>query len=143
MKKFFLLFLLAILSCSRDDIQSENISIIGTWKLIKSEKKVLSTGVVQTNTPIGCSLQDTHEFQANKVISTHYHLVNNSCVGNEVVTRNYTLDLKNSKFWYEGEENYPYLINKLTETELVIDDKYGDSDDDGVADFYITFYFQK
>ncbi len=143
MKKVFFLSLFVLLSCSRDDNSPETFSIVGTWKITKGEVRDLSTNQITSSTPSGCQSQDTHEFQTNKVISTHYHLSNNNCIGDEIVIINYTLDLKNNKFWYEGEEKYPYLISKLASNELILIDKYGDSNDDGIVDNYKTLYFTR
>lgn len=69
--------------------------------------------------------------------------MNNICqLTGEVNTRNYTFDKTNMKFWYENEQNLPYYITKLTQTELVFEDRTQYIDGDTKTDV-IRRYFTK
>lgn len=46
------------------------------------------------------------------------------------------------KFWYENEQNFPYYITKLNQTELVFEDRTQDIDGDNKTDI-IRRYFTK
>lgn len=45
-------------------------------------------------------------------------------------------------FWYESEEDYPYYIITLNDTQLVFEDRSQDIDNDGKTDI-IRRYFVK
>lgn len=46
------------------------------------------------------------------------------------------------KFWYENEQDYPYYIIKLTQNELIFEDRTQDRDGDNKPDI-LRRYFTK
>ena len=51
-------------------------------------------------------------------------------------------DKPNMKFWYENEQDYPYYIIKLTQNELIFEDRTQDRDGDNKPDI-LRRYFTK
>ncbi|AZA92587.1 Uncharacterised protein [Chryseobacterium nakagawai] len=146
MKKLFLPFaLLSIVACSSsndDEPQTNNVSIVGKWYMESAEKYTSKDKKTTFYTPEGCDKKDTHEFKEKDMTSITFASHNNTCIQTDVVTRNYTYDPVSKKFWYEGEEDYPYTISQLTQTNMVIEDRIDDLDGDGINDV-IKRYFKR
>lgn len=144
MKKIILaLSILSIISCRDNDNDDTSVSIIGKWSFQKVD--VVTTSDNQTNTTEldECSQKTIHEFQQTVAVSTFYGIIDNTCqLTGEVNTRKYTFDPENMTYWYEGEEDYPYYIITLNDTQLVFEDRSQDIDNDGKTDI-VRRYFVK
>ncbi|AZA53625.1 lipocalin family protein [Chryseobacterium sp. G0201] len=144
MKKFFFPFILfSIVSCSSDDeVQNSGnkASIIGEWYIEKSEIYRSSNQQIQISFSTDCQKMSTHEFTSSHVFSISYAQNNNTCEKTDSVARKYTFDKGNGKFWFEGEENYPYFVTQLTLTNMVMEDRTQDFDGDGTKDILKRFY---
>ncbi|WP_051289190.1 lipocalin family protein [Chryseobacterium daeguense] len=144
MKKLFLLLILcSIVSCNNDDeVQNDSnkASIIGKWYIEKSEIYRSLNQQIQTTYSTDCQKMSTYEFTSSHAISISYAQNNNICEKTDAVARKYTFDKGNGKFWFEGEENYPYFVTKLTLTDMVIEDRAQDFDGDGTNDKIRRFY---
>lgn len=144
MKKIFLPFILfSIVSCNNND-EVENVSnkasMIGKWYIEKSEIYRSLNQQTQTSFSTDCQKTSTHEFTSSHVISISFAQNNNTCVKTDAVTKKYTFDKGNGKFWFEGEENYPYFVTQLNLTDMVVDDRTQDFDGDGIKDVLRRFY---
>ncbi|MBK1895171.1 lipocalin-like domain-containing protein [Chryseobacterium paridis] len=146
MKRIFLsTALLSILACGSDnevlDIIDPNAgSIRGKWYIGKSEVYTSKDQQTKTSFPTECQKKSTHEFKQTNMTSTTFAPQGNSCVQTDVVTRNYTLEKSTMKFWYEGEQDYPYFITKLTQAEMIMEDRTQDVDGDGTNDIIRRFF---
>lgn len=147
MKKTFLILstLFILISCRHDE--NENIkteaSLIGKWSFQKVDVFKTTTNQTQTTENSDCDKKSIHEFLEKEHKSTFYGMIDSNCkLTGEVNSRNYTFDKTNMKFWYENEQDYPYFITKLTENELVFEDRTQDIDSDGKNDI-IRRYFSK
>ncbi len=130
MKKFILLFVLTIVSCSSESdssINLQNDSIIGTWawttlKVYNSNNEVVydfstetySSSICQyqvTNPNIwDCELSSTIEFTENQMIERNYKDVySTSCYG----TLNENIDIDECSLHYESIMNYELNGNIL------------------------------
>lgn len=144
MKKFILpLMLFSFFGCNGND-EDQNISskasIIGKWYIEKSEIYRSLNQQIQTSFSTDCQKTSTHEFTSSHVISISFAQNNNTCEKTDAVTRKYTFDKGNGKFWFEGEENYPYFVIQLSLTDMVIEDRTQDFDGDGIKDVLRRFY---
>lgn len=54
--------------------------------------------------------------------------------------KDYTYDKATKNFWYKGEADYPYIISKLTQKEMVMEDHMEDIDSDGIKDVVKRFF---
>ncbi|WP_345990383.1 hypothetical protein AAEU33_00355 [Chryseobacterium sp. Chry.R1] len=72
--------------------------------------------------------------------STTYGQQGTACIQTDVVTRNYTFDKPTGQFWYEGEQDYPYFVTKLTQSEMIMEDRTQDMDGDGTNDIIRRFF---
>lgn len=151
MKKIILtlsvLSILSILSCRNDNNTQESetsqADLIGKWSFQKVDVVKTSTGQTQTTENSECDQKSIHEFQQTIHQSTFYGIINHVCqLTGEVNSRNYTFDQNAMKFWYEDEQEYPYFVTKLTEDELIFEDRTQDIDDDNKNDI-IRRYFRK
>ncbi len=144
MKKLFLsLVLFSIIGCNSndDDIQTNNkASIVGKWYIEKTEIYRSLKQQTQTSFSTDCQKISTHEFTSSHVISISFAQNNNTCEKTDAVTKKYTFEKGNGKFWFEGEENYPYFVTKLTLTDMVMEDKTQDLDGDSTKDVLRRFY---
>lgn len=144
MKKLFLsLVLFSIIGCNSndDDIQTNNkASIVGKWYIEKTEIYRSLKQQTQTSFSTDCQKISTHEFTSSHVISISFAQNNNTCEKTDAVTKKYTFEKGNGKFWFEGEENYPYFVTKLTLTDMVMEDRTQDLDGDGTKDVLRRFY---
>ncbi|MBV8326163.1 lipocalin family protein [Chryseobacterium sp.] len=138
MKKLFLPFaLVSIVACSSstdDETQTSDASITGKWSLDKAEQYMSKNKETKVYNPSECEKKSIHEFRLKDMTSTIFEPVNNICEQTDVVTRKYTYNAMTKKFWYEGEEDYPYTISKLTSTDMVMEDHTNDTDGDGIPD---------
>ncbi|KQT25970.1 hypothetical protein ASG22_04560 [Chryseobacterium sp. Leaf405] len=143
MKKLFLPFILfLIVSCNSDDEVQDTgnkASITGKWYIEKSEIYRSSNQQIQTSFSTDCEKTGTHEFTSSHVISISFAQNNNTCVKTDALTKKYTFDKGNGKFWFEGEENYPYFVTQLT-TDMIVEDRTQDFDGDGTKDVLRRFY---
>ena len=140
------LSILIILSCRNDDktdnIQSEA-TMIGKWSFQKVDIVKSSNMQTQTTENSDCDKKTIHEFTKTKNISTFYGTINSVCqITGEVNSRNYTFEKSSMKFWYENEKDFPYYITKLTQTDLVFEDRTQDLDGDNKLDT-VRRYFTK
>ncbi|ASW74498.1 hypothetical protein IQ37_19775 [Chryseobacterium piperi] len=146
MKKIFLsLALVSMAACGSDSetldiIDPNEASIIGKWYIEKAE--VYRSGSQQTQTSFSseCEKKRTHEFKTTNMTSITFAPEGNNCVQTDVVTRNYTFDKANMKFWYEEEQDYPYFITQLTQSNMVMEDRTQDVDGDGTKDIIRRFF---
>lgn len=85
-----------------------------------------------------------YDYQENQVVrvSSLFSEKNGACSLGETTAQKYFFNAQNMTFWYEGEEDYPYHITKLTASELVIEDRAEDRDNDGKPDV-LTRYFTR
>lgn len=144
MKKFiFGLALFSVISCSGTD-EDQNISnkasIIGKWSVEKAEIYRSLNQQIQTSYSTDCQKTGIHEFTSTHLISISFAEINNTCEKTDASTRKYTFDKGDGKFWFEGEENDPYFITQLNQTDMVIEDRTQDFDGDGTKDVLRRFY---
>ncbi|WP_312901599.1 lipocalin family protein [Chryseobacterium taichungense] len=144
MNKIILSFLLfSLISCSSNDEEqdfSNKASIVGKWYVEKAEIYRSLNQQTQTSFSTDCQKMSTHEFTATHLISISYAQINNTCEKTDAVAKKYTFDKGNGKFWFENEENYPYFVTKLNETDMVMEDRTQDFDGDGTKDVLKRFY---
>ena len=143
MKKLLLvLTLVSLFSFRNSDSKDEaNYTMVGKWSLQKAELVKSTDGSTQSQEISECSKKTIHEFTLTKNISTFYAIINNVCtLTGEVNTRNYYFDKANMKFWYENEQDFPYYIIKLNNTDFVFEDRTQDQDGDNKPDI-IRRYF--
>ena len=143
MKKLLLvLTLVSLFSCRNSDSKDEaNYTMVGKWSFQKAELVKSTDGSTQSQEISECSKKTIHEFTLTKNISTFYGIINNVCtLTGEVNTRNYYFDKANMKFWYENEQDFPYYIIKLNNTDFVFEDRTQDQDGDNKPDI-IRRYF--
>lgn len=144
MKKLFLpLVLLSFIGCGNhdDEVQTKNeVSIIGKWYIDKAEIYKSFDQQTQTSTSTECQKKSTHEFKQANMTSITFAENNNICEQTDTVTRNYIFDKPNMKFWFEGEEDYPYFVTGLTQNDMVMEDRTQDIDGDGTKDIIRRFY---
>ena len=147
MKKSLLIIssFLILTSCrnnENENIQTEA-SLIGKWSFQKVDVFKTTSNQTQTTENSDCDKKSIHEFSESVHKSTFYGIVGSNCqLTGEVNSRKYTFDKSNMKFWYENEQNFPYYITKLTENELVFEDRTQDIDNDGKNDI-IRRYFSR
>lgn len=143
-KLILLLALFSITACrNNDDDKAASIgdlSILGKWYIDKGQIYTSSNQETETSFSSECEKKSTHEFKQTVVTSISYGLSNNICIPTDTVTKNYTFDKPNMKFWYEGEQNYPYFITQLTKTEMVVEDRTQDLDGDNIKDIIRRFF---
>lgn len=146
MKKVFLpLTLFSMIACGSDSEffnSSNDSSIIGKWYIEKVEIYKSKNQQTQTIISTECEKKSTHEFRPTNMTSTTFAPQGNDCIQTDVVTRNYTFNTSNKQFWYEGEQNYPYYITQLEQTDMVMEDRLEDFDNDGINDV-IRRYFKR
>ncbi|SEM69932.1 Lipocalin-like domain-containing protein [Chryseobacterium taichungense] len=144
MNKIFLSFLLfSLISCSSNDEEqdfSNKASIVGKWYVEKAEIYRSLNQQTQTSFSTDCQKMSTHEFTATHLISISYAQINNTCEKTDAVTKKYIFDKGNGKFWFENEENYPYFVTQLNQTDMVMEDRTQDFDGDGTKDVLRRFY---
>lgn len=144
MNKIILSFVLfSAISCTGNDEEqnlSNKASIVGTWYVEKTEIYRSLNQQTQTSFSTDCQKISTHEFTSSHVISISFAQNNNTCEKTDAVTKKYTFEKGNGKFWFEGEENYPYFVTKLTLTDMVMEDRTQDFDGDGNKDVLRRFY---
>ncbi|WP_415326008.1 lipocalin family protein [Chryseobacterium sp. MMS23-Vi53] len=142
-KIFLSVILLSIISCSSDDeVQNsgDKPAIVGKWYIEKSEIYKSLNPQIQTLYSTDCEKMSTYEFTPSHVMSITFAQSNNTCVKTDAVARKYMFNKGNGKFWYEGEENYPYFVTKLTLSDMVMEDRTQDFDGDGIKDILRRFY---
>ncbi|AZA56652.1 hypothetical protein EG349_17440 [Chryseobacterium shandongense] len=135
--------LLSLISCSgndEDQALSNKASIIGEWYVEKAEIYRSLNQNIQTSFSTDCEKKSTYEFTDTHLLSIIYAQSNNTCVKTDAVTKKYIFDKGNGKFWFENEENYPYFVTKLNETDMVAEDRTQDFDGDGTKDILRRFY---
>lgn len=144
MNKIIVSFLLlSVISCNgndEDQALGNKASIIGEWYVEKAEIYRSINQQIQTTFSTDCQKMSTHEFTSSHLLSISYAQSNNNCVKTETVAKKYTFEKGNGKLWFEGEENYPYFVTQLTETDMVIEDRTQDLDGDGIKDVLKRFY---
>lgn len=144
MKKLILPFILfSLIGCSNNDeeVQTNNeVSIIGKWYIEKAQAYTSANQQTQTIVSTDCQKKSTHEFKQANMTSVTFAATNNTCIQTDTVTRNYTFDKPNMKFWFEGEESAPYFITSLTQNDMVMEDRTEDIDGDGTKDIIRRFY---
>ncbi len=145
-KIIFILSILTIFSCRNDDkidnVQADA-TMTGKWSFQKVDIVKSSNGQTQTTENSDCDKKTIQEFTQTKNISTFYGIINSVCqVTGEVNSRNYTFEKSSMKFWYENEKDYPYYITKLTQSDLIFEDRTQDIDGDNKLDI-VRRYFSK
>lgn len=146
MKKIFLPFaLFSMLACGSDSerldiIDPDNASIIGKWYIEKVEVYKSKDQQTQTFTSTECQKKSTHEFKQTNMTSITFASQGSNCIQTDVVTRNYSYNTSTKKFWFEGEEDYPYFITELTQSGMKMEDRTQDLDADGINDTIRRFY---
>ncbi len=136
MKKLIILAsasLFVFSSCKKDD-DEENISIVGDWKLTKTEIKY-GNGASESETPNNCEAQTTFTFgNDNKVTSKVYFNDGTACLS-DTYTGTYDYD-DNSNTLTLTENGYTdtYSVTSLTSSEFVLLSDSDDYDDDGKVD---------
>jgi hypothetical protein len=144
MKKIILpLMLFSFFGCNNNDEDqnfSNKASIIGKWYIEKSEIYRSLNQQTQTTFSTDCQKMSTHEFTSSHVISISFAQNNSTCEKTDAVTKKYTFEKGNGKFWFEGEENYPYFVTQLTFTDMAMEDRTQDFDSDGTNDVVRRFY---
>lgn len=144
MNKIVLSFLLfSLISCSSNDEEqdlSNKALIVGKWYVEKAEIYRSLNQQTQTSFSTDCQKMSTHEFTATHLISISYAQINNTCEKTDAVTKKYIFDKGNGKFWFENEENYPYFVTQLNQTDMVMEDRTQDFDGDGTKDVLRRFY---
>jgi hypothetical protein len=144
MNKIILSFLLlTVVSCNGSD-EDQDISnkapIIGEWYIEKAEIYRSINQQIQTSFSTDCEKKSTYEFTSSHLLSTTYAQNNTTCVKTDAVARKYTFEKGSGKFWFEGEENYPYFVTQLNQTDMVMEDRTQDFDGDGTKDVLRRFY---
>lgn len=135
--------LLSLISCSGNDEDQNSgnkASIIGKWYIEKAEIYRSSNQQIQTSFSTECEKTGTHEFTTSHIISISFAQSNGGCVKTDAVTRKYTYDKGNGKFWFEGEEDEPYFVTKLSQTDMAVEDRTQDLGGDGTRDVLRRFY---
>ncbi|MGE4515155.1 MAG: lipocalin family protein [Chryseobacterium sp.] len=144
MNKIILSFLLlTVVSCNGSDEDqdiSNKASIIGEWYIEKAEIYRSLNQQIQTSFSTDCEKKSTYEFTSSHLLSITYAQNNTTCVKTDAVAKKYTFDNGNGKFWFEGEENYPYFVTQLNQTDMVMEDRTQDFDGDGTKDVLRRFY---
>lgn len=146
MKKHYYLTLLTastlfLSNCRSDSNESTSASIVGVWKIQKSQtiNGTNSTTIMYEYVPQNdCEKKTTMELTSdNKYISKEYGLVNNVCTleGNQTLT--YTYD-KNTKKLTSGNQTVDVL--ELTATTLIVSGKSYDYNGDGITDISKTYW---
>ncbi|WP_294230031.1 lipocalin family protein [uncultured Chryseobacterium sp.] len=142
-KPLLALVLFSVVSCGGNDEDQDpgnKASIIGKWSVEKSEIYKSINQQILTSYSTDCQKMGTYEFTSSHLISISYADNNNTCVKTDFSTRKYSFDKGKGKFWFEGEEKYPYFITKLTASDMVIEDRMQDFDGDGTRDVLRRFY---
>lgn len=135
--------LFSLISCNRneeDQNAGNKASIIGKWYIEKAQIYRSTNQQVQTSFSTECEKMSTHEFTPSHVISISFAQSNGDCVKTDAVNRKYTYDKGNGKFWFEGEENDPYFVTQLSQTDMAVEDRTQDFDGDGTKDVLRRFY---
>lgn len=138
MKKISLsLALFSIVACNDSD---ELPSIIGKWKITKVE--FYNSSYHETNTIIftGCQAESTEEYKKTDITTIVYGMKNDICLPLQTWTKNYIYDKVGQKYWYEGEEHYPFTILQLTDKNMITEDHSVDFDNNGVKDVVIRYF---
>lgn len=139
MRKFLLLALASgfiFTSCSNDDDNDQEVSILGTWK--HTQLRVFSGkdgSVLSNNIQTDCDKKTTSEFTSNGIIkSNFYEFYNNSC-NHYYDELDYSFNKNTMKLISDGQE---FTIKSLTQNEMVMDDPEYDDDynNDGFPDVY-------
>ncbi|PIF44593.1 lipocalin-like protein [Chryseobacterium sp. 52] len=145
MKKILLpLALFAIMGCNGhdEDREDDQPTMKGMWKMNKVEAYKSSIKQTETKISTGCSAENTHEFRSADMTTVNYAKQNNECAPYETVTRKYTYDQKTKKFWYEGEQDYPYIVSQLTSVSMIFESNGDNIDGDGKNDV-VKYYFDR
>ncbi|SHF23278.1 lipocalin family protein [Chryseobacterium vrystaatense] len=145
MKKLFLpLAVLSTMGCSHhnEDPEDDQRTMLGMWKMSKVEVYKSSTKQTEVHLTTGCDAESTHEFRGTDMTTVNYTKNNNDCIPDETVTRKYTYNQKTQKFWYEGEQDYPYIVSQLTAVNMIFESSVEDFDEDGINDV-VKYYFLK
>jgi len=137
MKKLLLLAasgLLMFTSCKKDNDDEEMASIVGTWKLNKTELK-LGNGTTTSVTPNSCEAQTSFTFSNDgKATSKVYEKVGTSCLS-DTYTGNYSYDSSKKLLTVtESGETQVFEVANLTNSEFVILSDSDDYDGDGKTD---------
>lgn len=144
MKKLIVSFILySVISChgtEEDQNISNKASIIGKWSIEKAEIYRSVNQQTQTSLSTDCLKMSTYEFTSSHLLSISFAQNNNTCEKTDAVARKYTFDKGNGKFWFEGEENNPYFVTQLSQTDMVMEDRTQDFDGDGSKDILRRFY---
>lgn len=126
--------LLMFISCKKDNDDEEMASIVGTWKLNKTELK-FGNGTTTSVTPNSCEAQTSFTFSNDgKATSKVYSKVGTSCVS-DTYTGTYSYD-SNKKLLTvtESGSTEVFEVANLTNTEFVILSDSDDYDGDGKTD---------
>ena len=137
MKKLFFLAaasLLTITSCKKDREEEETPTIVGNWKLNKTELK-LGNGSTNIVTPNSCEAQTSFTFSNDgKATSKVYEKVGNTCTS-DTYTGTYSYDaVKKILTVTESGSTESFEVANLTMTEFVILSGTDDYDNDGKTD---------
>lgn len=147
MKKLFLSLAVfsAIASCSSDNDnnnEEESSPIIGIWNQYRGEEYTSSDHKVKVHYPEGCESENTFEFGKTDLNTAGYALNKGVCILSETHNTKYTYDKASKKLWYRDNYNEAFTVSKLTQTELVTEDRTEDRDGDGIKDL-VTRYFRR
>lgn len=126
--------LLMFISCKKDNDDEEMASIVGTWKLNKTELK-FGNGTTTSVTPNSCEAQTSFTFSNDgKATSKVYSKVGTSCVS-DTYTGTYSYD-SNKKLLTvtESGSTEVFEVSSLTASEFVILSDADDYDGDGKTD---------
>ena len=126
--------LLMFISCKKDNDDEEMASIVGTWKLNKTELK-FGNGTTTSVTPNSCEAQTSFTFSNDgKATSKVYSKVGTSCVS-DTYTGTYSYD-SNKKLLTltEDGDTEVFEVSSLTASEFVILSDSDDYDGDGKTD---------
>lgn len=136
MKKLILLAsvsLFAFTSCKKDD-DEETISIVGEWKLNKTEIKY-GNGATESETPNSCESQTKFTFGSdNRLTSKVYYSTGTACLSDSF-SGTYSYD-SGSKILTvtEGGDTETFSVSSLTSSEFVLLNDRDDFDGDGKID---------
>ena len=126
--------LLMFISCKKDNDDEEMASIVGTWKLNKTELK-FGNGTTTTVTPNSCEAQTSFNFSNHgKVTSKVYEKVGTSCLS-DTYSGTYSYDAgKKLLTLTEDGDTEVFEVSSLTASEFVILSDADDYDGDGKTD---------
>lgn len=127
----------AVMSCSKDDENNDQASIIGTWK---ESKTVVYNGsnnaVLATELPDDCDKKNTYDFTDSGKLhtKTFYTKSDGTCADDGNFTYSYSYDAGAKKIIVDGESS-DVLALTSSELQIVVDmnDENGDGVDDKVV----------